>query len=130
MPASLNTRFKGIRPLTQNRQEDGGVDQEVEGEGEADEDKVKRLETVEGGEPDEVPMAVLRDPGNPTTKEREDHMASHLPYRSWCHICVEAKGKEDPHYRNRVKEIGQVPVIGWIINPLAKAPQRKIRVQL
>ena len=94
----------------------------MEGEGEADEDKVKRLETVEGGEPDEVPMAVLRDPGNPTTKEREDHMASHLPYRSWCHICVEAKGMEDPHYRNRVKEICQVPVIGVDYKSFGESP--------
>ena len=74
----------------------GGEEGEVEDVVEEVTVQVMSLETVEGGEPDKVPLRTLRDPGNPTEEEREFHMASHLPYRSWCHICVEAKGKEDP----------------------------------
>ena len=29
---------------------------------------------------------------------------THNPYRSWCPICVEAKGKEDPHRQKRNKQ--------------------------
>ena len=45
-----------------------------------------------------------RDPGDPPTKEREDHNATHIPFRSWCPICVKAKGREEAHRNGRGKE--------------------------
>ena len=36
----------------------------------------------------------LTSPLEPTQQERELHNLTHLPYRSWCEICVKAKGKE------------------------------------
>ena len=32
-----------------------------------------------------------------TQKEREDHMLTHLPYRSWCKVCVAARGYSHAH---------------------------------
>ena len=40
----------------------------------------------EGGEA-QVPRCV-RDPGEPTEKEKKDHAETHMPYRSWCELCV------------------------------------------
>ena len=42
----------------------------------------------------------LTSPLEPTQQERELHNLTHLPYRSWCEICVKAKGKETPSRRN------------------------------
>ena len=47
---------------------------------------------------------MARDPGDPTTKEREDHNATHIPFRSWCPICVKGKGREEAHRNARGKE--------------------------
>ena len=40
---------------------------------------------------------VVPSPIEPTKQEREIHNLTHLPYRSWCPICVRAKGKQTPH---------------------------------
>eukprot|EP00971_Amphidinium_carterae_P243151 4828645-Amphidinium_carterae.3 len=34
----------------------------------------------------------LRQPAQPTKQEQEEHRIKHLPYKSWCPICVKAKG--------------------------------------
>ena len=39
----------------------------------------------------------------PTEKEREEHGRSHISYRSWCEICVQAKKKNVPHYAMKEK---------------------------
>ena len=38
-----------------------------------------------------------RNPSEPTPEEKEKHWAVYLPYRSWCPVCVKARGREDPH---------------------------------
>jgi hypothetical protein len=45
----------------------------------------------------------------PSDKEREIHERYHIPYRSWCEICVQAKKKNIPHYS--VKDKRTFPVI-------------------
>ena len=30
----------------------------------------------------------IRDPGQPTAKEHQEHMTTHRPCRSWCKFCV------------------------------------------
>jgi len=45
----------------------------------------------------------------PTEKERDEHGRFHIPYRSWCEVCVQAKKKNPPHYA--VKEKRTYPVI-------------------
>ena len=50
---------------------------------------------------EEIKIRTVRDPGCPTPEEKERHNATHSPYRSWCPVCVEAKGKEDPHHKDK-----------------------------
>ena len=45
-----------------------------------------------------APVQIARDPGDPTAEEREDHCVTHIPYRSWCPVCVKAKGRESAHH--------------------------------
>ena len=52
---------------------------------------------------EEAVVREVRDPGCPTYEERERHNKTHIPFRPWCPICVEAKGKEDPHFLNRTQ---------------------------
>ena len=51
-----------------------------------------------------APLKVVRDPGDLTTNVREDHNATHIPFRSWCRICVKSKGREDAHRNRRGEE--------------------------
>ena len=49
----------------------------------------------------------LPTPQQPTVQERLEHELTHLPYRSWCPVCVQAKGRSD----NRSKQRNTTPVI-------------------
>ena len=40
-------------------------------------------------------------PCRPNAAEVAKHDKTHLPYRSWCLVCVRANGKEDAHPRER-----------------------------
>ena len=44
----------------------------------------------------------------PTKEEFNKHSLTHLPYRNWCPICVQAKKRNPSHFR--VKEKRGVPV--------------------
>ena len=44
----------------------------------------------------------LRDPRLPTPEEVEEHnIRGHIPYRDWCPICVQAKGRGQYHYKDK-----------------------------
>ena len=49
----------------------------------------------------------------PTPKEVEEHNKSHLPYASWCKICISAKAKEDAHRQRKdvVADPLQLPLV-------------------
>jgi hypothetical protein len=47
------------------------------------------------------PLAV---PSEPTEQERQLHKLTHLPYRTWCPICVAAKGKLSQHRTSELKQ--------------------------
>jgi hypothetical protein len=63
---------------------------------------------------EEVPIKRLRNPSDPTPEERERHCAvGHLPYRPWCKTCVEARAKEDAHYKKTKDELNTaLPMVG------------------
>ena len=50
------------------------------------------LEDEEGEE-----AKVRRAPKGPTHREREEHEATHIPYRSWCKHCVRGRAPNRPH---------------------------------
>ena len=33
----------------------------------------------------------------PSNQQRFEHSLTHLPYKSWCQVCVGARGRSDPH---------------------------------
>ena len=45
----------------------------------------------------------LNAPIKPSAEDIAKHYVTHLPYRSWCQVCIAAKGKEDPHRRGAMK---------------------------
>lgn len=44
---------------------------------------------------------VKKTPKGPTKQEREDHEATHCPYRSWCRHCVRGRARNDQHQVQR-----------------------------
>lgn len=44
---------------------------------------------------------VMRNPRQPTEAERDEHEATHMPYREWCPACVRGRGISDQHQRHR-----------------------------
>ena len=95
MDASLEESFREIMRA------DSSVKASVE--------NVKIVEEDVGFEcvPCEAPMKMPANPSDPTPDERERHYTSHLPYRSWCPVCVQARAREDGHY-TRTKEEREV----------------------
>ena len=66
---------------------------------------------VPGGSDEAVVPKIAKNPGDPTRREREEHDITHLPYRSWCRTCVEAKGKEDPHKKVSEIQPEELPIV-------------------
>ena len=66
---------------------------------EQDEAQVEDEIDTDGAE--DAPIKIAKDPGDPTPEEREQHNATHIPYRSWCPICVKGRGKEESHKRQK-----------------------------
>ena len=67
-----------------------------------------------------APLKVARDPCDPTTKEREDHNATHIPFRSWCPISVKAKGRGEAHRNGRGRERSCKATISFDYKTFAK----------
>ena len=58
---------------------------------------VEEWSEVENDPTTAVEIRYPPEPSEPTRQERIEHEKTHLPYRSWCRVCVMAKGREDPH---------------------------------
>ena len=57
----------------------------------------------------------LRVPNLPTDNERALHNMTHLPFRSWCLVCLKVKSKSDQHRRLKLKSpVIQVDFAFWI----------------
>ena len=40
----------------------------------------------------------------PSVEDAKTFYLTHLPYRSWCPVCIKAKCKEDEHYRVKKRD--------------------------
>ena len=55
----------------------------------------------------------VHKPCEPTREEVEAYNLTHLPFRSWCDICVRGRGQEDPHgHKHSNDGPPGVPVVG------------------
>ena len=50
-----------------------------------------------GEEEEAVAVRPARTPCSPTRAEREEHEATHLPFRSWCRFCVSGRSDNPAH---------------------------------
>ena len=49
----------------------------------------------------------VKEPGvpvTPTADERRKHMLTHVPFRSWCDVCMRTKAVDKPHRRRETEE--------------------------
>ena len=74
-------------------------DQVLEAEGGEQEDDIDDVEKF----PEVRRPQSLRNPGQPTRREWEEHQLLHWPYRSWCKHCVCGRAVASPH-RNKSDE--------------------------
>ena len=58
-------------------------------------------------EENERRMKQIKDPGQPTQEEVDEHELTHCPFKSWCSHCVRGKAAEDPHRRKKSAEKDQ-----------------------
>ena len=80
-------------------------------EEEGGEEESGRVTSGEEEETTEEHKASLRkSPDQPTTREVEEHMVTHVPYRSWCPYCIAGKSKADAHF-NKGKRGIEMPEI-------------------
>ena len=94
-------RTGAVRPQLderfENRRECDSVLSATNGEnndelnGETDDDDVEDGET--GFDDGSAQVRNIRDPGQPTVKQHQEHMTAHRPYRSWCKFCVIGRGE-------------------------------------
>ena len=50
-------------------------------------------------------------PISPGREEWDEHFRTHIHFRSWCPVCVEARGRENPHYRRKERVRPGLPTI-------------------
>ena len=55
-----------------------------------------------------LPAKGIKAPQQPTEQERKEHNLTHLPYRSWCSICVESKGRANNHPQQKTSKLSVV----------------------
>ena len=91
----------GISPNPNDEAIGDGVRGDEEGAGEEEDGDEGEAIECEICEP--APIRIARDPGDPTPEERETHNVTHNPYRPWCPICVEARGKEEAHRKQKAQ---------------------------
>ena len=67
-------------------------------------------DTIDEHSKEAAPVRVKNSPAKPSSIDIEKHNASgHLPFRSWCPICVRGRGKEDAHQRKPTSRNTDIP---------------------
>ena len=96
-----------VRPLEHHEEKEMESRASVEDRSRADEDEfdveVERSRT---------PLR-LRQVVGPTARERSEHGRLHLPYRSWCPVCVACRGVNHGHQQVRDEFGEQAPEVSF-----------------
>ena len=66
-------------------------------------DDVQASEEV--GDEEAIPAKALPSPTQPTRKEIQEHVLTHLPPRSWSRHCLRERGTSLPHRTGKLEEI-------------------------
>ena len=72
-------------------------------------DTLQASEEVEVEGEEAIPARGLPSPTQPTRKEIQEHVLTHLPPRSWCGHCP--RGTSLPHFRNKTEGERVVPTV-------------------
>ena len=64
-------------------------------------DDVQASEEV--GDEEAIPAKALPSPTQPTRKEIQEHVLTHLPPRSWCRHCLRERRTSLPHFRSKTE---------------------------
>ena len=64
-------------------------------------DDVQASEEV--GDEEAIPAKAIPSPTQPTRKEIQEHVLTHLPPRSWCRHCLMRRGTSLPHFRSKTE---------------------------
>ena len=73
------------------------------------------------------PVKVATDPRMPTQREIDEHCVTHLPHRSWCEVCIKARGREDAHASQ--KEKGTKPTIAMDYKEFGEAEDSEDKIK-
>ena len=102
-----NSRVGALVNEDSNEKDEAQVDDETEEDAEEVEDE------IDADAAEAAPIKIARDPGDPTPGERENHNITHIPYRSWCSICVIGRGQEESHFRRKEGEESCKPCMSF-----------------
>ena len=72
-------------------------------------DDVQASEEV--GDEEAIPAKALPSPTQPTLKEIQEHVLTHLPPRSWCGHFLRGRGTSLPHFRSETEREHVVPTV-------------------
>ena len=93
-----------VEGVDDSDEEDGDVPPEMLGE---------ECVRIRAPKVEESIVKKLRDPKLPSQKDVDEHwLSGHLPYRDWCHICIEARGKKRAHKKDEGKQ-RDLPEYSW-----------------
>ncbi len=69
-------------------------------------------------------MKMAKDPGQPTTRQVEEHRKFHIPFRSWCKWCILGRGRGIQHRR---ADGSKIPIVGldYFFNTTAGLKKRE-----
>ena len=46
----------------------------------------------------------MMQPVQPTPQEIQQHNLTHMPYRSWCPVCIQSRGRQTSHQQQTSKQ--------------------------
>ena len=93
----LESKAQMVAPIDEVADEEMGVGDDGEGAGDARTEP--RADEPGDDPPPPPPREVRPSPIRPGAEAVRQHYLTHVPYQSWCEVCVASKGKSDHYHR-------------------------------